>query len=63
LIAIVGLVFFNALHTRVRVVLHQLETIKIMLVNRHDRNHGSNGNNGGNGDGRSVELVRNSVRA
>jgi biopolymer transport protein ExbB len=37
LIAIVGLVFFNALHTRVRVVLHQLETIKVMLVNRRDR--------------------------
>jgi biopolymer transport protein ExbB len=37
LIAIIGLVFFNALHTRVRVVLHQLETLKIMLVNRHDR--------------------------
>lgn len=36
-IAMIGLVFFNALHTRVRVVLHQLETIKIMLVNRHDR--------------------------
>ncbi|MGZ9710054.1 MotA/TolQ/ExbB proton channel family protein [Glaciimonas sp. GNP009] len=36
LIAMIGLVFFNALHTRVRIVLHQLETIKIMLVNRHD---------------------------
>lgn len=36
-IAMIGLVFFNALHTRVRVVLHQLETIKIMLVNRHER--------------------------
>jgi len=36
-IAMIGLVFFNALHTRVRVILHQLETIKIMLVNRHDR--------------------------
>ena len=35
-IAMIGLVFFNALHTRVRVILHQLETIKIMLVNRHD---------------------------
>jgi biopolymer transport protein ExbB len=34
-IAMVGLVFFNMLHTRVRVILHQLETIKIMLVNRH----------------------------
>jgi biopolymer transport protein ExbB len=61
LIAIVGLVFFNALHTRVRTVVHQMETIKIMLVNRHDRMHGTNGSNG---DGRgSVELVRNAVRA
>jgi biopolymer transport protein ExbB len=36
-IAMVGLVFFNALHTRVRIILHQLETIKIMLLNRHDQ--------------------------
>lgn len=36
-IAMIGLVFFNTLHTRVRVILHQLETIKIMLVNRYDR--------------------------
>lgn len=35
-IAMIGLAFFNALHTRVRIVLHQLETIKIMLVNRHE---------------------------
>lgn len=37
LIAMIGLVFFNALHTRVRIVFHQLETIKIMLINRHVR--------------------------
>jgi len=37
LIAIIGLVFFNGLNTRVRMVLHQLETIKIMLLNRHDK--------------------------
>jgi len=36
LIAIIGLIFFNLLHNRVRLVMHQLETIKIMLVNRHD---------------------------
>ncbi len=36
-IAIIGLIFFNGLNTRVRMVLHQLETIKIMLVNRHDK--------------------------
>lgn len=34
LIAMIGLLFFNALHNRVRIVLHQLETIKIMMVNR-----------------------------
>ncbi len=37
LIAMIGLVCFNALHTRVRVILHQLETIKVMLLNRHGR--------------------------
>jgi biopolymer transport protein ExbB len=36
LIAIVGLVFFNALQARVRLVIHDLETLKIMLVNRLD---------------------------
>jgi biopolymer transport protein ExbB len=35
-IAILGLVFFNGLNNRVRLVVHQLETIKIMLVNRLD---------------------------
>lgn len=34
LIAVVGLVFFNALGERVRLVLHQLETQKVILVNR-----------------------------
>jgi biopolymer transport protein ExbB len=58
LIAIIGLVFFNALHTRVRVVLHQLETIKIMLVNRHDR-MAVKSQDGAS----SVGLVRASVRA
>jgi len=58
LIAIIGLVFFNALHTRVRVVLHQLETIKIMLVNRHDRLAAK-----AQGGAAPVELVRAPVRA
>jgi biopolymer transport protein ExbB len=58
LIAIIGLVFFNALHTRVRVVLHQLETIKIMLVNRHDRLAAK-----AQGGVAPVELVRAPVRA
>jgi biopolymer transport protein ExbB len=34
-IAMIGLVFFNALYTRVRIILHQLETIKIMALNRY----------------------------
>lgn len=34
LIAMIGLVFFNWMNTRVRVIVHQLETIKIMLLNR-----------------------------
>ena len=35
-IAMVGLVFFNWLSTRVRVIVHQLETLKVMLLNRRD---------------------------
>jgi biopolymer transport protein ExbB len=34
LIAMIGLVFFNWLNTKVRVIVHQLETLKIMLLNR-----------------------------
>ena len=34
LIAMIGLVFFNALTTKVRVIVHQLETVKVMLLNR-----------------------------
>lgn len=34
LIAMIGLVFFNWLNTRILVIVHQLETIKIMLLNR-----------------------------
>ncbi len=33
-IAILGLVAFNGLNNRVRVIMHQLETIKVMLLNR-----------------------------
>ncbi|HEX5340007.1 MAG TPA: MotA/TolQ/ExbB proton channel family protein [Gammaproteobacteria bacterium] len=33
-VAIIGLVFFNYLNNRVRLVLHQMEAIKVMLVNR-----------------------------
>lgn len=33
-IAMLGLIAFNALHQRVRIVIHQLETIKLMLMNR-----------------------------
>ncbi|EEA01922.1 MotA/TolQ/ExbB proton channel [Burkholderia sp. H160] len=33
-VAMIGLVFFNGLHTRVRGVVHQLETVKAALVNR-----------------------------
>ena len=35
-IAMLGLIAFNALHQRVRVVMHQLDTIKLMLLNRCD---------------------------
>lgn len=33
-VAMIGLVFFNGLHNRVRIVIHQLETLKAALVNR-----------------------------
>ncbi|WP_296650748.1 MotA/TolQ/ExbB proton channel family protein [Paraburkholderia sp.] len=33
-VAMLGLVFFNGLHNRVRIVVHQLETLKVSLVNR-----------------------------
>jgi biopolymer transport protein ExbB len=33
-VAMIGLVFFNGLHNRVRGIVHQLETSKVMLVNR-----------------------------
>jgi biopolymer transport protein ExbB len=35
-IAIIGLVFFNALQVRVRLMIHDMETLKTMLVNRLD---------------------------
>ena len=34
LIAMIGLIFFNWLNTKIRVIVHQLETIKLMLLNR-----------------------------
>ncbi len=34
LIAMIGLVFFNGLNTKVRMIVHQMETIKLMLLNR-----------------------------
>ncbi|MGH8402145.1 MAG: MotA/TolQ/ExbB proton channel family protein [Gammaproteobacteria bacterium] len=33
-VAIIGLVFFNGLNNRVRLIMHQMEAIKVMLVNR-----------------------------
>jgi biopolymer transport protein ExbB len=37
-IAIIGLVFFNSLQARVRLVVHDMETLKTMLINRLDGN-------------------------
>ena len=48
-IAVLGLVAFNALNQRVRLVLHQLERIKLMLTNRmvpHYRAGGVHGSQG-----------------
>lgn len=33
-VAMIGLLFFNGLHNRVRLAAHQLETLKVSLVNR-----------------------------
>ncbi len=35
-VAMVGLVFFNSLNSRIRLVVHQMETLKIMILNRSD---------------------------
>ncbi len=35
-VAIIGLVFYNGLQTRVRLLVHDLETLKVVLVNRLD---------------------------
>ena len=37
-IAIIGLIFFNSLQARVRLVVHDMETLKTMLINRLDGN-------------------------
>jgi biopolymer transport protein ExbB len=39
-IAMVGLVFLNSLNTRVRLLVHQLETLKQMLINRFGHHEG-----------------------
>jgi biopolymer transport protein ExbB len=36
LIAIIGLIFLNALQVRVRLLVHDMETLKMMLINRLD---------------------------
>jgi biopolymer transport protein ExbB len=57
-IAMIGLVFFNALYTRVRIILHQLETIKIMALNRYQ----NSGVHALPGKG-TVEMIRAQARA
>jgi len=57
-IAMIGLVFFNALYTRVRIILHQLETIKIMALNRY-QNPAVQASSGKG----TVEVIRTQARA
>jgi len=38
MIAMVGMVFLNSLNNRVRLMVHQLETLKQVLINRFARN-------------------------
>ncbi len=35
-VAMIGLVFFNSLNSRIRLVVHQMETLKVMILNRSD---------------------------
>lgn len=66
LIAMIGLLFFNALHNRVRIVLHQLETLKIMMVNRHTAVEVKNTDNADQANrtpAAQVELIRTPARA
>ena len=65
LIAMIGLVFFNALHNRVRLVIHQLETLKIMMMNRHeDQTATMSGHTDNELNNRAqVETLRPAVRA
>jgi len=46
LIAMIGLVFFNWLNTKVRMIVHQMEIIKVMILNRRFGSHQSTGARG-----------------
>ena len=35
-IAMIGIFFFNSLNTRIREVVHQMETLKVMILNRQN---------------------------
>jgi biopolymer transport protein ExbB len=57
-IAMVGMVFLNSLNNRVRLLVHQLETLKQMLINRFARNGAGEGGHGSNGDHSRMTLAR-----
>ncbi len=57
-IAMIGLVFFNALYTRVRVIMHQLETLKIMMLNRYEQRDEKMPSDQG-----AIGVIRTQVRA
>lgn len=65
LIAMIGLVFFNGLHNRVRLVIHQLETLKIMMTNRVEQQEiGASGKAASETASHpQVELIRTPARA
>ena len=57
-IAILGLMFFNALNNRVRIIMHQLETLKVMLLNSiYPHYHGHS-----NHHGKAPESIARAVR-
>jgi biopolymer transport protein ExbB len=43
LIAMIGLLFYNWLNTKIRIIVHQMEMLKVMLLNRRSGAHSSSG--------------------
>lgn len=57
-IAILGLMFFNGLNNRVRIIIHQLDTLKIMLLNRMYPHYHARSDNNGKSQEHAPRVVR-----